>query len=422
MPLASVEALLVGVEDLHRQDGSEDLLREDLAAGLRVDDERGPEVVRTEVGVDVAAVRDGRAVAPRPVDEALDPLDVLEVDVGADLGVLVARVALADLRRPLAEALGEGLGDAALHEQPRARQAHLAGVVVLLDGEVDGEIEVGVVEDHRRALAAELEGARHQVVGGRAGDHLRGGNRSGEADAGHVRVGRQRRAGLGAEALHDVEDARGQAGLVREVGEVRGGQRGPLRRLEDDGVAGRECRADAPRGEHQGRVPGRDDHRDAGGVPGHVVGVTPGLELGMAQPVDRVVGEEPDVHGDAGHDPTPMRPEQRAVVEGLDLGELLDVRLDGVGEAEEDLAPLLRAHPRPRRERGAGCGDGRVRLGLSAARDLAEQPSVDRRDVVERLGRGDAPATDPVPGVDVDSGDADRAHGAPTGRRFVGTS
>ena len=47
--------------------------------------------------------------------------------------------------------------DRLLHEDPDGGQTHLAGVVELLDGQVDGQVEVGVVEHQQRRLPAELE-------------------------------------------------------------------------------------------------------------------------------------------------------------------------------------------------------------------------------------------------------------------------
>ena len=82
---------------------------------------------------------------------------MLEVDIRPDLGFLIARIALLDLRSTLSELCGERLGNALLYEQSSASKAHLAGVVVLLDRELNSEIEIGVVEDHCRALAAEFE-------------------------------------------------------------------------------------------------------------------------------------------------------------------------------------------------------------------------------------------------------------------------
>ena len=58
-------------------------------------------------------------------------------------------------------------------QQPEGAEADLAGVVELLDGEVDRQVEVGVLEDQQRRLAAELEGQRHDVGRGRGRDRPR---------------------------------------------------------------------------------------------------------------------------------------------------------------------------------------------------------------------------------------------------------
>ena len=190
-------------------------------------------------------------------------------------------------------------------------------------------------------------------------------------------------------------------GELREVG---GGEWGPLRWLEHDGVAGRERRADAPGGEHERRIPGRDDDGDTGRVPSHVVGVAACLEVWVLEVVHRVVREVADVHDDAGHDAAPVRAQQRAVVVGLELGELLDVRLDVVGDPVQDRAALGGAQCRPCGERRLGRGDGRVCLGATTAAHMRDDGSVDRRDALEGARRGHPMPADPVPGVDFDTG------------------
>ena len=111
--------------------------------------------------------------------------------------------------------------DAVLHEDPDGGEADLAGVVELLDGQVDGEVEVGVVEDEQRRLAAELEGHRRDVARRRLAPIL--------LAVGTEPVKQIRRtsgcATSGApasapDALHDVEDTGGQPGLARDVGEA----------------------------------------------------------------------------------------------------------------------------------------------------------------------------------------------------------
>ncbi len=73
------------------------------------------------------------------------------------------------------EALEEVVADRLLDEQPRAREAHLAGVVVLA-GRLRGRgLEVGVGEHDQRPLAAQLGRERHEVRGRR---RARSGGRS----------------------------------------------------------------------------------------------------------------------------------------------------------------------------------------------------------------------------------------------------
>ena len=81
-----------------------------------------------------------------------------------------------------------------------------------------------------------------------------------------------------------VERAVGQAGVARDVGEHRRGERRPLRRLEDHGVAGRERGSDAPGREHQRRVPRRDHGRDARtGPTRHVLGEPVVVRVALAR-------------------------------------------------------------------------------------------------------------------------------------------
>ena len=192
--------------------------------------------------------------------------------------------------------------------------------------------------------------------------------------------------GLGADALNDVEDTGRHAGLSGDLSEEARGERRPLRWLEHHGVAGGECRTDAPGGEHERRIPRRDDRRDARGVPGDDVGVPARLELRMLQVVDGVLREETDVHGDARHDAAAVRAQERAVVAGFELGELLEAGLDKVGDTAEDLATPARAELGPAGE-GLTCrGHGSIDLGGLAAGDLPEHGAVDGGEVIEGVG------------------------------------
>lgn len=84
-------------------------------------------------------------------------------------------------------------------------------------------------------------------------------------------MGRERRARFFADTLHDVEDARGDAGLVGEIRHHRASEWRPFGRFDDDGVARRQSRPDLPRRQHERRVPRRDECRDAGRIVEYVI-------------------------------------------------------------------------------------------------------------------------------------------------------
>ena len=113
------------------------------------------------------------------------------------------------------EALEERVAHALLHEQARAGQAHLAGVVVLAGRLGRGGVEVGVLEHDQRALATQLAGERHEVARRRDADLPGGLGRAGERDPAQQRMGDERGAGLLADALQHVEHAGREAGLDR---------------------------------------------------------------------------------------------------------------------------------------------------------------------------------------------------------------
>ena len=273
----------------------------------------------------LASEHEARAVCERALDVAGDPLERDRVDQRAVRRVGVARVADLDLGCPCFEPLQELVEDRGLDEEARAGQAHLARVVVLVGRGRRRRVEVRVLEHDERRLAAELERHRGQVRGGVAVDRVRGGGGAGERDPVDVLVSRERCPGAGARAVDDVEHPGREAGLLGEVAEQRARQRRPLGRLQHDGVAGGERRADAPGREHERRVPGRRDGDDAGRVvadPVALAAVQRARRLGQA--VAREVGEEADVVGRAREHAQAHRLVQRAVVDALDLGQVGD--------------------------------------------------------------------------------------------------
>ena len=147
--------------------------------------------------------------------------------------------------------------------EPRRGGAVLAAVGERADDRaLGGGLQVGVVEDDERRLAAELHVHALDGLGGVA--HHRAPVRVEPVTEisprpGGGRARRPPRAGAG----DDVEDPGREAGLEREAAEHQRGQRRQLGGLEDDGVAGGERRADLPRGHVERVVPGRDRGADA---------------------------------------------------------------------------------------------------------------------------------------------------------------
>ena len=86
-------------------------------------------------------------------------------------------------------------------------------------GAFDRLVELGVVEDDVGGLAAELERARNQALGGRFGDAVADFGRAREGELVEARVVKHGLARAGAAAGDDVDDAGGEH-LVEELAEL----------------------------------------------------------------------------------------------------------------------------------------------------------------------------------------------------------
>ena len=148
-----------------------------------------------------------------------------------------------------------------LDEDAFDRGAALAGVpITALGRERHREIEVGVVEDDERIVAAEFE--HELLVAGGGGDAF--------ADGDTARERRRARRGDADQGFGDftggseqhAEHRPGQAGLVEQFGEAQRGQGRFLGRLEDDGRA----RGDGGRELVRDLIERMIERRDAGGA------------------------------------------------------------------------------------------------------------------------------------------------------------
>ena len=403
------DGLVHGVERGHGCHRAEHLFARDahLAGGP---DEQG--------GLDKRAARDGRhrlaahgQLRPfvLPARNACQHVALVRVArQGPECGGRIQRVARA-VRHPGArdETPHKLVVDAALHQQPRAGIADLAGVVEdATDGAVHRGIEVvQVVEEDLRALAAGLQRhAFHVRLPGITKQQLADGGGAGERELDHVRVQRQRLAGFRAQAVDDVEHPRRAASLDKQLRQPRARQRSLFGRLEHHAVARRQDRGDFP-DRHQHRVvPGRDGADHAQRL---VQDQVQRRGVGMChRPLDLV-----DAFREVADRLEHFRQvdlehvaDRLAHVQGFQQGQLVAVGVDPVGEAQQDV------HARARRQAAPAAvvpglhatGDRGVDIGCLAPGHFGQDTAVGRIHAVEGFaahGRH-MPSVDEQPGGD----------------------
>ena len=242
-------------------------------------------------------------------------------------------------------------------------------------------------------LAAELQRHAREVLGGALHHGLAGRGPAGEGDLVDARVRDQRRARLVAVAGDDVEDARREARLLDQRGELERRGRRLLGGLDDDAAARGQRRRGLPAHQQHGRVPGRDrrHHADrlAQRVDEEVVAV--GRQrlaadlVGRAREVVVVVGQPAQL---ALH-----LADQLAVVGRLHARDPRGVLLDQLGEPAQQPRARDRRRARPRRER-ATCGADRG-VDVLGARARDRRPRL-RRERVDALESGSRARVDPL--------------------------
>ena len=334
-----------------------------------------------------------------------DPADVREL-----AGVVERPVEhLAVVGRPglgVARLLGERGDEVVVHA--RARQyagrgrAVLAGVEVAGDRDVlGGELEVRVVEDDHRRLAAELEVDLLDVVGGRLRDRDTGADAAGDRRHRGNRVADERRARVTV-AADDVEDARRQE-LGHQLGHPDRARGRGVGRLEHHRVAGGDRRRPLPDGHHCRVVPGRDRGADADRLAPHVRRVAAHVLAGrLALEYAGGAGEEADL---VGHRRDLLRCRQLlrlARVLRLDVDKLVGALLDRVGDPQQRALALARRGVTPALERARGVLERRVDVGLPRQCGVREDLAGARIGQLGGLpvGGGDALAVDEVGDLD----------------------
>jgi hypothetical protein len=216
-----------------------------------------------------------------------------------------------------------------------------------------GGLNVRVVEHNHGRLAAQLQRDALQVGLGRVLlDEVphRGGPREGNLV--HVGVHGQGLAGRGAVAGQDVHHALGKPGLLDERGHLERGQRSLLRGLDDDGAPGRQSRPELPEQHEAREVPRDDGPANAHGLAQRVhelLGVHRDGGAADLVRVPRVVQQalHHQVNVRRGAVNLPVSPQRLAVVQRLQLGQLLGVALDQLSQLEHQVAAARGRHLAP---------------------------------------------------------------------------
>ena len=404
--VGDLERLGLVLEGGHGQHRAEDLLLEDAHLVVALEQGRLDVVAAGQVAVQVGLVA---------ADQYFSAFLLAQVEVGHDLGQLflgslrahhgvgIERAAHLDRRHARQAALHELVVDRFLDQRTARAGADLA----LVEGEqhqaLDCLVQEAVVLVHHVGkedvgrLAAQLQRGRDQVVGGGLRDHAAGAGRTGEGDLGDALAGGQRHAGFAAETVDDVEHA-GRQQISDQLGQHQDRDRGRFGRLEHHAVARAQRRGQLP-GRHQDReVPGDDltDHAQRFlDVIGDrvVVDVAQGafLRPHAAGEVAEMVDRQRDVGVERLAD-------RLAVVDGLGVGQQLEVGFEAVGDLEQQVGALGGRGLAP----GVGGGVRSVECQLDIGRARAGGLGVDlaghRGDDVEVLAvdRRDPTATDEV--------------------------
>ena len=133
--------------------------------------------------------------------------------------------------------------DLVLHDKAGRRDADLSGVAEFRSGDLfRRHVDVGIVEDDDRRVAAEFHGDALHMLAGEARKQLADRRRAGEGHLADDRVGNEIFADLRGDAEDEADDARGNAGIDEAADQF--GRRGRcfFRRLDDDRAAGGERR------------------------------------------------------------------------------------------------------------------------------------------------------------------------------------
>jgi hypothetical protein len=218
-------------------------------------------------------------------------------------------------------------------------------------GSRDGDVEVRVIQEERRSLAAQLEAQAFHRTGSELHDPAAYGGGAGECHPVDPGIRHQGLAGHVAGPRHHVEDALRQARLLCDGCQLERGDGGVRGRLEDHRVAGRQGRGGLPDGHDEREVPGDDpgaytERLALDELPCRGGEVGAGYRLGVFEATGFLGKILPVI--DAERDREQVGHAQRvAGILGLQLAEFGLPLLEEPRHPDQDRRALLRGHCRP---------------------------------------------------------------------------
>ncbi|MCY1403626.1 hypothetical protein D9M71_188140 [compost metagenome] len=206
-------------------------------------------------------------------DETGDAVTLARADQRADLIISIAlagKAQAADGRPQLGD---QTIVNARLGIDPASCGAILAGVVIAITAHAfDNGLDIGIVADDYRRLAAKFQVGALEGLGGGLEDFLARDDIAGQRHHAHFRVADQVAPDALATATKNIQNTR-RKNLRQGRRQRQDRQRRVFRWLEHQGIARCQGRRDLPGGHHDRVVPGRygGDHTDR--VAAHHAGI-----------------------------------------------------------------------------------------------------------------------------------------------------
>ena len=261
----------------------------------------------------------------------------------------------------------------ALHKDALGRVADLPRIGERTGADHSGgTIEVAVLEDDRRPVAAELE--QHGLSCRQFRDGQSRARRTREPDGDDAVMAGDRRAHVGRRPQHQVQRSFRHACIEIGLHQVARGERRPFRRLPHHGIAGREPRREVFARDSQRKIPRRDDAVDPTRLPHrHDPAARIDRLIGLALEPGRALGGVA-MHQDRGVDLAQgFAVIDLALFERDVAGELLAPRRDHVGHLVAECGALERRHLREHWQRSFRLQHGGIDVGGSPLLHFGDQ-------------------------------------------------